>query len=121
MEGNLIGTVLYCHTWYHRGPYFYYIVRESKACVWVKTCKTNVENSHGDGTYHSETVVGVEAGDGEKEYRLYKRYFKDDQTKFKEAYIESFGRLYFVGTVTPPKPDNFYIWDGTPMERNDYY
>ena len=111
---DLIGTVLYCHTWYHRGPYFYYIVRESKACVWVKTCKTIVENSHGNGTYHTETVVDVEAGEEEKEYRLYKRQFKDD-------YIKAFGRLYFVGTVTPPRPDNFYIWDGTPMERNEYY
>lgn len=118
-EMSLVGTVIYCYTSYHRGPNFYYIVRESKASVWVKGCKTITENSHGDGTYHSETVVGVEAGDGVKEYCLRKRQYKSGECK--QEYMDLCGGVYFVGKLEFNCSETFDVWDGTPKERTSYY
>jgi hypothetical protein len=105
----LVGTVLYCRTTYHRGPYMYYISRETTSCVFVKRLEAVTTDEHGNSTYSSETIIGVEEciEGADIEYRLLKR--KDDDT------------LYFVGSADHGSSQRFYIWDGKPMKRDTYY
>ena len=115
----LQGTVLYCRTTYHRGPYMYYVVRETKACVFVKGMKDITIDPHGDPSYHCETIIGVDTHEGDT---IYEKGTGDVNIEYKlSKRVDERGEQYFVGSADYGSPQTFYIWDGKPLQRNTYY
>lgn len=123
----LQGTVLYCRTTYHRGPYMYYITRETPKCVYVKRMKAITVDNYTDPSYSCSTVIGVETfeedtvyakGSGEcnKEYKLLKRVEEG-----KNPSPPLYDGMYFVGSADHGSPQHFYIWDGKPLLWETYY
>lgn len=106
-NSDLIGRVLSCHTTYHRGPYFYVIIRETSLYVFVRKATEISKTTHSDGLSHVEMIYGF-TGYENNEYKLLKR-------------VDNDGTQYFRGKADHDSPQTFYEWNGKPTERNTYY
>ena len=116
----LQGTVLYCRTTYHRGPYVYYITRETPKYVFIKRMKAITIDQYADPSYSCATIIGVESFDEDavysKEFKLAKRIEEG-----KNPRPPLYDGLYFVGSADHGSPQHFYIWDGKPLIQESYY
>lgn len=106
-NSDLIGRVLSCHTTYHRGPYFYVIVRETTSCVFVRKAIEISKTIHSDGLSHYEMIYGF-TGYENNEYKLLKR-------------VDNDGTQFYIGKADHDSSQTFYEWNGKPTERNTYY
>ena len=104
------GTALVCHTSYHRGPLLYVVERSTKSCLFIKLANEISHLLHEGTGDRGVLITGVVKGETSGEtIRVMKRTLEEDGVTV----------VYFRGSVRGTI-ETFYLWDGVPLERQDY-